>query len=183
MRPQASVVGLAPEAVDAPDVRLPRGREVARRHDQVWRGDNLAVVGPHGPAVRQLIKDGRYNDRVELDVLANIKSIGHVPHVREDLILVAITFGPLPFLVELGRERERVFEALYVATASRVAVPVPGAANIGTLFEGARPEADLAQLVNRIDATHARANNDGVEVIGAGLGHQRLLEHGNRWSA
>ncbi len=176
MRPQAGVVGLAPEAVDALDVGPSRRREVARGHDHVGRGDGLALVGLHRPAVRHLIEYGRGNDRIELDVLANIKSVGHVPHVREDLALVAVAFGPLPFLVELGREGKRVFEAFNVATASRVAVPIPGAANVRTPFEGARPEAELAQLVDRIDATHARANDNGVEVFGAGLGHRSLLE-------
>ena len=180
MRPQAGVVGFALEAVDALDIELSRRREIARGHDQVGRGDGVALVGLHCPAVRRRIEHRGGRDRVELDVPSHVEPIGHMLHVGEDLALVAVALGPLPLLVEFGREGERVLKALNVATASRVTVPKPGPANVGTPFEGARSEAELSQFVNRIDATHARANDDGVEVIGAGLDHQSLLEQGNR---
>src|SRR5215467_12886986 len=104
MRPQARVVGLTLEGADPLDVRRSGRREIARGHDYIGGADGLAGIGLYRPATRRLIEDGGCNDRVELDVLANVEAVGHMLHVREDLALVAVALGPLPFLVELRRE-------------------------------------------------------------------------------
>ena len=52
MRPQAGVVPLALEVLQALEVGHPRRREIARRHDAVARADLLAAVGLERPFAR-----------------------------------------------------------------------------------------------------------------------------------
>src|ERR1700722_8923441 len=71
---------------------------------------------------------------------------------------------PLPFLQQLFRERVGIGVALGIETRTRITVPVPGAADIGPRLEHARPQSELAQPVELVQARHTRADDDGVVV-------------------
>ncbi len=64
---------------------------------------------------------------------------GDVPQIGEDLRLCGEAFGPLPAALQLFVERIGVVHTFDVATRTRVAVPVPGAADVrGRLERGHR---------------------------------------------
>ena len=69
----------------------------------------------------------------------------------------------MPFLLQFVREGIRVFQAFDVATAPRIAVPIPGAANSIASLEGAHSEAELAQPVDRIEPPDAGSYNDRIK--------------------
>jgi hypothetical protein len=66
---------------------------------------------------------------LELDVAPQVVAVGDVVGVFQDLGLGGVALGPLPFLLELGRELVGILHALDVAARAGIAVPVPGAAD------------------------------------------------------
>ncbi len=83
--------------------------------------------------------------------------------VSEDFRLRRIFLRPVPLLVELFRERERILHALDVAARAGIAVPVPGAADTAAGLIDPRLKAEPAQPVQHIEAGETRADHDGVE--------------------
>ena len=83
--------------------------------------------------------------------------------VAQDLRLRAVALRPLPVLLQIVGERERVLQAVDVAAAAGIAVPVPGAADIIAGLEGADLQAELAQAVDGVEAADAGADDDDVE--------------------
>ncbi|MEJ7720541.1 MAG: hypothetical protein WKF58_08890 [Ilumatobacteraceae bacterium] len=79
--------------------------------------------------------------RVELDVPAEIEPVGDVVGVAQDLGLRGVALAPLPLLLQVVVERVRVVHALDVAAGAGIAVPVPGAADVGGRLERAHGEA------------------------------------------
>ena len=61
---------------------------------------------------------------------SEVEPVGDVLGVAQDLGLRRVPLGPVPFLLEVGIERVGVLQALHVAARTRVAVPVPGAADV-----------------------------------------------------
>src|SRR5262249_40975224 len=102
--------------------------------------------------------------RLELDVAAQVEAVGDMVGVFQDLGLRRIALGPFPILLELARELVGVLHALDVAARTRIAVPVPGAADALAGFDNARGEARLAQPVEHVHASEARAHNHRIEV-------------------
>ena len=129
MRPEAGVVPLALEVLQALEVGHPRRREIARRHDEVARADLLAAVGLDRPFAGLAVEQRRRDAGVELDVAAQVEAIGDVVDVVQDLRLGGVALGPLPFLLQLVGEGVGILQALDVAARAGIAVPEPGAAD------------------------------------------------------
>src|SRR5436305_4191165 len=162
MGPEAGVVPLALEALQTGDIRLARGREIARRHDAIARGRGLAGVCRNRPGVRRTVKDSLFDPGVEFDVAPQVEAIGHMVDVAQDLGLRAVALRPMPLLLQLVGEGIRVFQALHVAAAPGIAVPVPSAAHPVASLESAHAEAELAQAMDRVEAAEPGAYNDRV---------------------
>src|SRR5215510_13778220 len=83
--------------------------------------------------------------------------------VTQDFGLSTVAFGPMPFLLQLVRERIGVFQTFDVAAASRIAVPVPGPANSIAGLEGAQLETELTQAVDRVETADASTHDDRIK--------------------
>ena len=81
-----------------------------------------------------------------------------------ELLLPGEDLGPLPLLLELVGEAERVLEARHVAARAGVAVPVPRAADTAARFEDDRGEPELAEVVQGVEAGHPGADDDHVDI-------------------
>ena len=65
--------------------------------------------------------------------LAPSKVVGHMVDVAQDLGLRAVALRPMPFLLRLVGEEIRVFQAFRRRNGTRIAVPIPGAADLPAL--------------------------------------------------
>ena len=139
------------------------------------------------PAVRRLVEDGGDHSRLELDAPAQVEPVRDMVGVAEYLRLGGVLLGPLPFLLELFGERVRVVQALDVAAGAGVAVPVPGAADVGGHLEGLQGEPELPQPHDHVHAGEACTDDDDVDSPGEVIvsPFRRLVElvpalHGHR---
>jgi hypothetical protein len=78
----------------------------------------------HSPALPCLVVVRRHDAGVQLDVAAEIVTVGDAIEIRADLRLGGKAFGPGPLLLKLRPERIRVHDGLDVAPRARVAVLV-----------------------------------------------------------
>ncbi len=133
-------------------------------------------LGLDGPGRRGVVEDGRSDARVQADVAAQVEAVGDVVEVPLELLLPGEHLGPLPLLLELLGEAERVLEARYVAAGTRVAVPVPRPADTATRFEDDRREPAFTEVVQGVETRHPGADNDHIDIDidrgrGTSLGH------------
>ena len=164
MRPQAGVVPLALEVLDALEVGHARRREIARRHHAVARADLLAAIGLERPFAGLAVEQRRHDAGVELHVAAQVEAVGDVVDVFQDLGLGAVALRPLPFLLQLVGEAVGIFEALHVAARAGIAVPEPGAADARAGLVGADFQAHAAQAMDGIEAGQAAADDGDIEL-------------------
>src|SRR5580704_14246513 len=101
MRPQTGMIPLPLEARQTGIVRRPRRRKIASRHYAKARGRGIAFIGLHRPGARDAIEGRLLDPRVELDVAPEVKAVGHMVDVTQDLRLRAVALRPMPFLLQL----------------------------------------------------------------------------------
>ena len=167
VRPAAGVVRAALKRVDARELGCVRRRQCANGGNHVARGDDVAAVGRHRPDVRGIVERGRRDPRLELNVFAEVKALGHVLEVSQDLVLLGIALAPLPLLQQFLIEGVAVDIAVGVAAGAGVPVPVPRAANTTAGFIDAYRQAHLvAEPVQHVQAGETGTNNDGIELRG-----------------
>src|SRR5947208_868612 len=157
MRPQAGVIPLPREILQTRVVRRPRRRKIARRHDAKARGRGMPFVSGNRPCTCLAVEGRFLHPRVELDVAPKVEAIRHVVDVTQDLRLRAVALRPMPFLLQLVGKGIRILHAFDIAATPRIAVPVPGTANIGAGLEGAYSEAEFAQSINRVETADSSA--------------------------
>ncbi len=171
VRPAAGVVRLAREAIGALDVRCLRQREAAGGHDVEPAADLVAGIRAHAPERRGVVPSGGRDPRGEPNVAAEIVLVGDVAEVAEDLGLRRVSLRPLPLALQLRVEAVGVVDALDVAAGARVAVPVPGAADVVGALDHRRREPEAAQAVEQIQAGEACTHHDDVDVRDARRAH------------
>src|SRR5262249_13554256 len=115
---------------------------------------------------------------VEHDLAAQVEAIGDVVGVSENFRLRRIFFRPVPFLVQLFRERERVLQALDVAAGSGIAIPVPRSADAAAGLVDPCGESELPQSMQHVQAGKTRADHDGIEGPRFGQARCSRLSHG-----
>src|SRR5687768_11737457 len=164
MRPQAGVVPLALEGLQALEVGHARRREIACRHDAVACADLLAAVGLQRPFPRLAVERRRDDAGVELHVAPEVEAIGDVVDVLQDLRLRAVALGPLPLLLQLVGEAVGILQALHVAARTGVAVPEPGPADARAGFVGPDFQAHAAQAMDGIETGQAAADDGDIEL-------------------
>src|SRR5229473_8223285 len=160
------MIPLALEALQTGVGRRPRRRKIARRHDAKACGLGITLISLHRPGARLTIEGRLLDPGVELDVAPEVKAVGHMVDVTQDLRLRAVALGPMPFLLQLVREGIRVFHAFDVAAAPRVAVPVPSAANPATRLEATHFEAEFTQAIDRVETADSGADDDRIKFCG-----------------
>src|SRR6266496_1100890 len=157
------MIPLPLETLQTRIVRRPRRRKIARRHDAKARGRGIAFISLHRPGVRLTIEESLFDPSVELDVAPEAKAVGHMIDVTQDLRLGAVALRPMPFLLQLVGKGIRILHAFDVAATSRVAIPVPGAANPSAVLEGAHSEAEFTQSIDRVETADTSADDNRVE--------------------
>jgi hypothetical protein len=80
----------------------------------------------------------------KLDVTAQVELVGDVVEIAFGLGLAGEVLGPVPFVEQLLGEGIAVGVALRIEARARIAVPVPGAADVGACLEHPHLEAQLA---------------------------------------
>src|SRR5205823_1918386 len=104
------------------------------------------------PTIRLLVVGRCGHARVESDHPPEIEAVGNMVQVAKDLGLPGISLRPLPLLLELGRERERIVHARHVAPRARIAVPVPRATDTAPGLKAAGRESELPEPPVRVQA-------------------------------
>src|SRR6202040_1665017 len=101
---------------------------------------------------------------VEPNVAPQVELVG-------DIIQIPLVFGltrevllPVPFLEQLLGKGIAVGPAFGIEAGAGIAVPVPGAADAGAGFEHPHRQAELAQLVELVEAGHAGTDDDRVKI-------------------
>ncbi|NYG44200.1 hypothetical protein GGD67_001636 [Bradyrhizobium sp. IAR9] len=82
-----------------------RGGEHAATGDQKLGVDHVTPVGRDQPALCGFVEMGGFDDRPELDVLAQIEAVGDVVEPAFDFRLAGEFLAPAPSLVELLGEQ------------------------------------------------------------------------------
>ena len=174
-RPAGAVQRQTGEVFHSCIVRKLVGRQQPGGADHVARLGAHPVVGRNLPAlVRFVVHDGRHA-RVALDVTLQIEFVRDKMQIPLHFRLAREVLAPLPFVDQFLGKGVLVGIALGVETGAWVAIPVPGAADIGAGLEHPRREAELAEFIESIQAGHAGTDDDSIIL----LGHdQNLL-----WSA
>src|SRR6185437_5503845 len=144
--------------------------QAAGRHHHVLGGDGVALVGLHPPGAGRLVPVGGGHPCVELDVATQVETVGHVPGVLEDLRLGRVALRPAVLLLQVRGEGERVVDAFHVDPGTRVAVPVPGSADVIAGLEHDAAQAEPAQPVQHVHAGEAGADDHDIGCLGAGGG-------------
>src|SRR3979490_2494794 len=160
------MIPLPLESLQTRIVRRPRCRKIARRHDAEARGRGIAFIGLHRPGARLTIEGRLLHPRAELDVAPEVKAVGHMVDVTQDLRLRAVALRPMPFLLQLVGKGIRILHAFDVAATPWIAVPVPGTANVVAGLERAHSEAEFTQSINCVETADSSANDNRIEFHG-----------------
>ena len=126
----------------------------------------MTFIGLHRPGIRLTVEESFLNPSVELDVAPEVKAVGHMVDITQDLGLGAVTLRPMPFLLQFVGKGIRILHAFDVATTPRIAVPVPGAANAGAGLEGAHFQAEFAQPINRVETADSSTDDNRIKFRG-----------------
>src|SRR5205807_2492945 len=140
--------------------------EAAGGHDVMAAGDRRAVVGAELPALGCLIPFRFGHLGPEADVAAQIVAVRDEAEIAQDLGLGGVFLRPGPGLVELRIERVAVVDGLDIAARTRIAVPIPGAADVAGLVETDGREAGLAQAMEKIEAGKSGADHGNIDLLG-----------------
>ena len=100
---------------------------------------------------------------VELNVLTQVELVGHVVHPAFDLRLAREALAPAPAFVKLLRKQILVNIAFGIELGTRIAVPVPGAADTRCCIERLNVQPLTTELVKLVKASYACANDESVK--------------------
>ena len=122
----------------------------------------LAAFQGHGPLVRGVIPVRGRDRAAELHVAAQVELVGDMVQVFQRVGLGGEMLLPVPFLHQLLGKGVAVGPAFGIEAGAGIAVPVPGAADIGAGLEDARGHAQFAQAVEHEHAGNPGADDDRV---------------------
>ncbi len=162
MRPMAGMIDFAFEFLQALDVGHPRVRKTPGGEDDMARGDGIALRRRHRPQTGGFIEYGALDAGRELNVAAEVKTVGDVVGVFQDLGLRRVPLAPVPLLLQFVGKRIGILHALDVAARARIPVPVPGTADAIALLVDPRGKPEAAQPVQHVHAGKPRADHHGV---------------------
>ncbi len=163
--PARRVEAGAGEVLDAGDGRQRRPAELAGAADQELRGQPLAALQLHPPALAGFVPRGRGDFAVEAHMAQQVVAARAMAQVIEDLRLRREHAAP----ARVGLEGERIQVRGHIAGRSRIGVVAPDAADVPGLFEdGEVVDAGLAQRDRHAQPGEAGADDEEAEGRGAG---------------
>ena len=157
MEAHAGEVGRAFDARDLRVAQLPDGA------DEEARAQLRLAIGPlqaRHPLARVVVPAGAHQPRREADVPAQADGLDHLQQVGHDVFAAREVARPQ----EARPERQRVGVVRRVHAAARIAVHVPGAADLGRLLDDGEGHAELGQAGAQRDAADPRADDQHVVV-------------------
>ncbi|VXD04241.1 hypothetical protein PSEUDO9AZ_40846 [Pseudomonas sp. 9AZ] len=131
------------------------------------------MVGEHVPAVRGVVETSRGYARAELDVPAQVKTLGDVLDIAQYFRLGREALAPAPLLLQLLRPGIGVLHAFGIAAQAWVAVCIPSAANIGIRVEYLYSQAETTQLVEQVKTGETGADDNSIDLV-------RIIRHRGR---
>jgi hypothetical protein len=153
---------VALEVLDPVDVGQLRLGQTAGTEDQGRRRDRAGAgrAGDlHGPAAGGLVPGRVVEPGVEVEPVQRAGPLGDPADVLLDLGARGVGAAPL----RVGRERERVQLARYIAGGARVGVVAPGAADLGGLLD--HEEVALAVLLELDRGAKSREPGTDDEMV------------------
>ena len=162
--PAAGPVHVASETIRTGDIHLLRYRETAGGHHVVLAGQFVAINGPDPPPRCAFVPGRRRHSGGESNVSTEVEAISDVLGVAKNLGLGGVLLRPLPLLLQRPIKAVGVVQTLHVAAGTRVAVPVPGAADIVARFEDHGRKTQAPKPMEQVHAGKSSANDDHVEV-------------------
>ena len=163
-RPAGRVEARTLELAHAFELRDHRLGDHAHRADEVLAGVGLAIGRLDQPEPRRLLEIRSLDLGVQLDVRPHVAAIGDEVHVLQVLFPPGVAHRPLPLLQQLLRERQAVVVALAVTGSAGIAIPGPGAADVGRLVEHADRQTRFTHVMNQRKASEARAYRNDVVI-------------------
>ena len=82
--------------------------------------------------------------------------------VLQDFRLAGISFGPLPVLLKVIVKGIGVLKAFYIASRTRVTIPIPSPTDPGPAFDGGRMKARFSQNVEGVEPSKSGANDKHI---------------------
>ncbi len=163
-RPVEGVECLAFEIVDPIDARHRWNRQRPDRGEDEPAGDAAAVTEAEGPDIVVLVPVHRLDVAVELDVLPQVELLRHEVEVLERLGLRREHLGPVPLVEEFLAPGVAVGEALRVEPGPGITVAIPGSSEIVVALQNRRPDTEIAESLDLVEAADPRADHDDVVV-------------------
>ena len=130
----AGVIDLALEAIEPLDIGHPRVGKTTGGQDHKSRRHGPAVGCRHLPDIGGFIEDSLVDAGIELNIGAQIETVGDVVGVFQDFRLRRVALAPVPVLLPLVGERIGILHAFDVTAGAGIAVPVPGAPDATALL-------------------------------------------------
>ena len=123
-----------------------------------------SVLKRDAPAPRLFLVGCSRNPAPELDVTPQVELVGDIVTIAQGFRLAGKMLGPFPFLQQFLRKGIAIGIAFGIEARAGIAIPVPGAADIGASLEHTDAQAQLTQPVELIHARQPGADDDGVVV-------------------
>ena len=162
-RPAGGVVPGALVIADPFEIGDVGGGEATGRGDEILGRDGFAPIGSDGPAPGRLVVGRTDHGGFELDVTAQVEAVGHVVGVLLQLPLGRVVLAPLPLLLHVGVERQRVLHARAVHPGTGVPVPIPRPAHAIPGLDHPRRQAEPPEPPQQVQAAKPGANHHRVE--------------------
>src|SRR5271163_3626918 len=161
--PAAGVESMALELLDALNGRQLRTIERTGRHHHETRTNFVAAVGRDNPARRLLVPSQLAHIGLEQRVLIQIVMLCDTLRMLVDLRREGVFFPR--YVAELFDQRQ-VAVTFDVALSARIAVPVPGPAEIAAGFDDVNIlNAGFMKARTREQSTEAATNDDYIDVL------------------
>ena len=162
MWPATGVVPVAPERIEPLEVGHLSAGKTAGGHDAVGGEDPVAGVGSDLPLAGLFNIVCGQHPGLKLDVRPELETVCHMVGVAQQFRLTGVALAPRPLLLQIVRERVGILQGLGVAARSRVAVPVPGAADPAAGLEHPCRQPHAPQPVQHVHPGETRPDDDGV---------------------
>ena len=91
----------------------------------------------------RLVEHHGLDRAIELHVAPEVELVGDVLEIAQVLGLAGEALLPVPLLEQVVGERVPIGDALRIEAGPRIAVPVPGAADVGAGLDHGGPDAQL----------------------------------------
>ena len=152
-------------------------KQTDRQHDEA-AGQFAAVGERQTPEASRFVEGGLHDLAVEAHVFPQVEFFGDAIQVTQIFRLSGEAFLPMPLLEQFLRKRIAIGVAFGIEPRAGIAVPVPGAAEIGGGIQHQCIDPEVGQSLDLVDAGNTGADHDDFVVrfgrLDAAPGHASL---------